>query len=73
MIYLALLLYCLVCTIFLMASYFEGERDGGDWDIWRLVGLAFSLVWPLNLMIGLFAVAWSRPVSQPAVTPSHKW
>lgn len=51
-----------------MESYFEGERDGGEWDIWRLVGLALSLVWPLHLVIGLLAVIWSRRVSPPAIS-----
>lgn len=71
MLYFALLLYCLVGTIFLMESYFEGERNGGEWDTWRVGGLVLSLVWPLHLVIGLLAVIWSRRVSPPVITPSH--
>lgn len=71
MLYFALLLYCLVGTIFLMESYLEGERDGGEWDTWRVVGLVLSLAWPLHLVIGLLAVFWSRRVSPPVITSSH--
>eukprot|EP01035_Chromulina_nebulosa_P065718 gene65718-89906_t len=46
-------IYGLIALVFLFNSYREGEEQGGQWDVMRVLGLLATIVWPL-LLIGSY-------------------
>ena len=42
--------YTLIALFFLDATHREGEVQGGQWDVMRVLGMLACLVWPLLLL-----------------------
>lgn len=59
MLFFASSIYILMACLFLAETYFEGARAGDGWDLWRVLGLAAALVWPLYVVavFGLLALS----------------
>jgi hypothetical protein len=48
--YLFSTLYGGIALLFLDGSFREGELEGGEWDVMRVLGLLLCLVWPLLIV-----------------------
>lgn len=48
--YILSTLYGAVVLLFLDSSFREGDLDGGQWDVMRVLGLLLCLVWPLLIL-----------------------
>ncbi|CAN7649566.1 hypothetical protein LJR098_001795 [Rhizobium sp. LjRoot98] len=69
---IAALAYALTTFIYLVPTYIEGERAGGQWSIYRVAGLVLCFFWPLLtvLFICKAVAGTSRPkfvFSDPAI------
>ena len=51
--------YTFVALLFIDCSLREGERNGGRWDVERVLGLLLCLAWPLALA-GTLLVAYQE-------------
>lgn len=51
--------YGLVALLFLIETYVEGENADAHWDLWRVVGLFFCLLWPAYAVAVFAVAAWS--------------
>ncbi|MDQ0317877.1 hypothetical protein QO002_000015 [Pararhizobium capsulatum DSM 1112] len=48
--YLLSALHIAIALLFLDSGYREGELEGGEWDVMRVVGLVSCLAWPLLIL-----------------------
>ena len=53
---IAALVYGAVTLVYLIPTYIEGERAGGQWSAHRVAGLIFCLVWPLLTLVFIVKV-----------------
>ena len=42
--------YFAIAAAFAILTFYEGDRKGGRWDVFRIAGLVLSLVWPVALV-----------------------
>lgn len=57
------LAYGAAALLYLVPTYIEGERTGGQWSVHRIAGLVFCFFWPLLtiVLISKAAVASPKP------------
>ena len=51
---IAALAYGAITLLYLLPTYIEGERAGGQWSAHRWSGLFFCLLWPLLTLVFIY-------------------
>jgi nucleoside permease NupC len=63
MLTVAVFLYALIALVFLVETYLEGVRENADWDLWRVAGMGFCVVWPVLFLIAVPSALWPQALS----------
>lgn len=54
--------YTFIALCFIACSLYEGERSGGGWDFYRLLGLLLCVVWPATIVTIMIVLRQEREI-----------